>query len=377
MKALSLFAGIGGFDIGFGAAGIQTELLCENAPCPRDVLLAQFPDVPIHGDIEDLEKVPAIDVICAGFPCQDLSLTGPKKGLEGHRSGLVSHVFRLLDSTRAPVLVLENVAFMLKLAGGSAMARLVAELEERGYRWAYRVVDARAFLPQRRERVILVASRGDIEPRDVLFADEASAPLIDGPEAGPHGFYWTEGRNGIGLISNAVPTLKSGSTIGLGSAPAILKSDGVIVTPDIRDAERLQGFMEGWTSAAAHRGGEAARWRAVGNAICVPVAGWVAGRLLQPGAFDVARSRALGEKWPSAAYGGPGQRHGVSISHYPHWVERDQLDRFIRHPGHLLSARATKGFLSRVTQSRSSRPDFIAKIQNHLTRMSPAKDIAA
>ncbi len=150
MKALSLFAGIGGFDLGFSNAGIRTELLCENAPSPRSVLQAQFPDVPLHGDISDLARVPAVDVICAGFPCQDLALTGPKTGIDGERSGLVSHVFRLLDTTRAPVLVLENVAFMLKLAGGLAMARLVAELEERGYRWAYRVVDARSFVPQKR-----------------------------------------------------------------------------------------------------------------------------------------------------------------------------------------------------------------------------------
>ncbi len=68
-----------------------------------------------------------------------------------------------------------------------------------------------------------MASRGDIEPKEVLFADEATAPATDGMASDPHGFYWTEGRNGIGLIPNAVPTLKSGSTIGLGSAPAILK----------------------------------------------------------------------------------------------------------------------------------------------------------
>lgn len=373
-----MFAGIGGFDLGLAAAGITTELLCENGPAPASVLSARFPQAHLHADICDLRSIPKADLICAGFPCQDLSLSGPKTGLDGERSGLVSHVFRLLDAGNVDTLVLENVAFMLRLAGGAAMARLVEELEERGFRWAYRVVDARAFLPQRRERVILVASRGQVEPRDVLLVDDVAPHCPAATSDHPHGFYWTEGRNGIGLIPNAVPTLKSGSTIGLSSAPAILKSDGEIVTPDIRDAERLQGFPENWTDPAAAIGGEAARWRAVGNAICVPMATWVADRLRAPGRYDNARDEAFVAKWPQAAYGEAGRRHAAAVGMYPLWRAREELDRFLRHPGHLLSARATRGFLSRLAQSSSRRPEFTAKIEAHLGRMTaPAASIAA
>lgn len=100
-------------------------------------------------------------MVSAGFPCQDLSQAGRTVGIDGSRSGLVDHAFRLVRRTQGPRwLLLENIPFMLKLDRGRAMRHLTAELEDMGYRWAYRVVDTRAFgLPQRRQRVILLASR--------------------------------------------------------------------------------------------------------------------------------------------------------------------------------------------------------------------------
>src|SRR5262245_59574290 len=99
-------------------------------------------------------------------------------------------------------------------------------------------------IPQRRERVYIVASRvGD--PRDVLLVDDAGAPEAPDLERWRSvacGFYWTEGLRGLGWAFDAVPTLKGGSTIGIPSPPAIVLRSGAIVQPDIRDAERLQGF---------------------------------------------------------------------------------------------------------------------------------------
>ena len=110
------------------------------------------------------------------------------------------------------------------LAGGNAMRAIVDEFERRGYRWAYRVVDSWSFgLAQRRERVFLVASRV-LDPAAVLLADDR--PLARPATALgqlPHGFYWTEGRSGLGWAVDAVPTLKNGSTIGiLGSGAQLL-----------------------------------------------------------------------------------------------------------------------------------------------------------
>ncbi|MEB2353340.1 MAG: DNA cytosine methyltransferase, partial [Burkholderiaceae bacterium] len=201
-------------------------------------------DAEYRDDITRLRSLPAsTDLICAGFPCQDLSQAGRTAGLDGERSGLIAEVFRLLSRRRVPTVVVENVPFMLQLNGGNAMRAIVDEFERRGYRWAYRVVDTFSFgLPQRRERVFLVASRV-LDPAEVLLADDR--PLIQpGTDLRrlAHGFYWTEGLGGLGWAVDAVPTLKNGSTIGIPSPPAILMPDGSLIKPDIRDGERLQGF---------------------------------------------------------------------------------------------------------------------------------------
>src|SRR5262249_12660226 len=140
-------------------------------------------------------------------------------------------------------------------------------------KWAYRVVDTRAFgFPQRRQRVLLLASRKR-DPRQVLLADDVADMAPPKKRNTAHGFYWTEGNAGLGWARDAIPTLKGGSTLGIPSPPAIWLPRGQLVTPDIRDAERLQGFPAGWTAAAsptsAKRNGP--RWRLVGNAVSVPV----------------------------------------------------------------------------------------------------------
>src|SRR6202044_1167011 len=101
--------------------------------------------------------------------------------------------------------------FMLQLDRGKAMRHLTEMLGALGYRWAYRVVDARAFgLPQRRHRVLMLASRSE-DPRPVLFGQDAGAPAEPEGIDYPCGFYWTEGIRGLGWAIDAVPTIKGGS----------------------------------------------------------------------------------------------------------------------------------------------------------------------
>src|SRR5947207_5707354 len=108
-------------------------------------------------------------------------------------------MFELIGRTRVPTVVIENVYFMLQLVSGKAMEWMVSRFEELGYAWAYRVLDSMGFgLPQRRRRVYFVASR-ELDPRTVLFADERSrADPMEPNLSQPIGFYWTEGRSGIG-----------------------------------------------------------------------------------------------------------------------------------------------------------------------------------
>ncbi len=218
MKIAGLFSGVGGFELGLHDSGHETLLLSENWEPASAVLARRFSEVPNVGDIARLKSLPAAaDLIVAGFPCQDLSQAGRTAGIGGRKSGLVEHVFRLIDRSSPRWVLLENVSFMLQLDRGSAMERLVSAFEERGYCWAYRVVNSLAFLPQRRERVFFLAST-EGNPADVILVDEALPPAPETDlKTHAHGFYWTEGIRGLGWGQDCVPTLKNGSTVGIPS----------------------------------------------------------------------------------------------------------------------------------------------------------------
>src|SRR5664279_1232537 len=379
MHAAGLFAGIGGLELGLRRAGHTTALFCDVLPASQTVLRARFPDTDYKDDIKKLRSLPSsVDLVCAGFPCQDLSQAGRTAGLDGLRSGLIAEVFRLLSRRRVPTLLIENVPFMLQLNGGGAMRAIIDEFERRGYRWAYRVVDSYSFgLAQRRERVFLVASRA-IDPSEVLMADDAPMlrPATDLLKR-PHGFYWTEGLSGLGWAVDSVPTLKNGSTIGIASPPAVLLPDGRVIKLGIRDGERLQGFDADWTLPAESVARSSMRWSLVGSAVSVPAATWVGQRLANPGTYDVTRDAGfpvLGKAPRAARFDGKG-RHAVRISTDPLGIRPPPLIDFLREsePKEMLSARATAGFLSRTRRAKLRfEPGFIQAIEQHLRSMGGA-----
>ncbi len=373
-----LFAGIGGIELGLHESGATTKLLCEWWEPAQAVLAKRFRDVPLMGDVQELDRLPDVDLVTAGFPCTDLSQAGRTKGISGAASGLVGEVFRLLEDRRVPLLMLENVRNMLVLDKGEAMRFLVDELEALGYRWAYRLVDSRfTGVPQRRQRVILLASQ-DLDPRSILFADEAGEPDDDYFRGDVHGFYWTEGVRGLGWARDAVPTLKGGSTIGIPSPPAIWNPGGAadlrIVTPQILLAVLLQGFPRGWTEPANEMSNrKGTRWKLIGNAVTVGVSRWVGDRLLTPG-LPMLDGRPLdrGERWPIAAYGANGKAWAVDLSMWPrqepyqHLSDVVKLDRAPQ-----LSARATAGFYSRTQKGSLNFVDeFIVDIAEHAALMA-------
>ncbi len=376
MRAAGLFAGIGGFEVGLEKSGHEASFLCEIKPEAIAVIRDRFPNCSHHPDICDLRNLPkGIELLSAGFPCQDLSQAGRTSGLAGENSGLVHKVFRLLESSkRIPWLILENVPFMLQLHGGSAMRAIVDKLESLNYKWAYRVVDTYSFgLPQRRERVFLVASL-NAHPEDVLLADDnpLSRPETDLSRLA-HGFYWTEGKGGLGWAVDSVPTLKNGSTIGIPSPPAILLPNGKIIKPDIRDAERLQGFEPDWTKPAEDVARASMRWSLVGSAVSVPVAEWIGRRLVAPGEFDGSRCTPFPDsgKLPRAAMGDKSGRCGVQISVDPVGLRPPHLKDFLQFEGAPLSSRATAGFYSRTQDAKLNFADgFLDAVERHLSETS-------
>jgi DNA (cytosine-5)-methyltransferase 1 len=369
-----LFAGVGGLEKGLAASGHHSEVLCEIDPLARAVLEARFPGVRLHDDVCTLESLPRkVDLLAGGFPCQDLSQAGRTAGITGARSGLVGEVFRLLSARPVRRVLLENVPFMLQLAGGHAMEVILRSFEELGYRWAYRVVDARSFgLPQRRQRVFFLATlEGD--PRDVLFADDAGEPdVTENSEPVAFGFYWTEGTKGLGWAANAVPTLKGGSTVGVPSPPAVWLPSGEIVTVGLRDAERLQGFPADWTLPAESVSRRSMRWKLVGNAVSVPVAKWLGRRLARPGRFHEQAVMPLfpGARWPNVAWNVGEGRFTTDLSMWPVRRQPKLLHEFLKET-EPLSPRATAGFLSRARKSSLRfAPGFLEAVRRHLERVT-------
>ena len=179
LTAVSLFAGVGGFDIALQRAGVDVRAMVEWDKNAQGVLRHRFPNVALFGDVQEVTGdelrsvgfVPERGIIVGGFPCQDLSVAGKRAGLDGVRSGLFWEIMRLCDELSPKWLILENVPGLLSSNGGRDIGVVLGALAERGYGFAYRVLDAQFFgVPQRRRRVFIVGCLGDSgrAPAEVL-----------------------------------------------------------------------------------------------------------------------------------------------------------------------------------------------------------------
>lgn len=289
MRVASFFSGIGGFDLGLERAGMEVVFQCEIHPFAQKVLKKHWPTVPLHADIQKLEAemIPNADLYCGGFPCQDLSLAnqGKRKGLEGERSGLFFDFSRLIRARKPRWLIIENVLGLLNSNEGRDFQVVIQTLDEFGYGVAWRVLDTKYFgSPQRRRRVFIVASYQSLRATRVLF--ESSTPSIpfgtgsESPEApsSSNGNRYQEPNlytiqhASIGRKSSAGPQAKG------------YRNDGETWTLDSRgsadvvcSADAPFGVRE---STGLSTGMDSARYRAIGNAVSVPIVEWIGRRIL-------------------------------------------------------------------------------------------------
>lgn len=189
MKVGSLFSGIGGMDAGLERAAMEIVWQVENDPFCNKVLATHWPDVPRYGDIKqvDFSTLAPVDLICGGFPCQDISTANSKrKGLAGERSVLWFEFQRAIRILRPAWVLIENVPGLLNANKGRDMATILWSLGDMGYGWAYRVLDSRWFgVAQRRRRVFIVASLGSYRCGEVLFESQGvSGDTPPGRKAG-------------------------------------------------------------------------------------------------------------------------------------------------------------------------------------------------
>ena len=178
LRMASLFSGIGGFDLGFEAAGFTTTFQCEIHKFCLAILRKHWKTVPRWENIKNLSHatIPLSHVWTAGFPCQDVSLArmGPRAGLKGHRSGLFHEFARLIGEGRPRVVLLENVHGLLNSHRGRDFQVVTRTLAELGYAVGWRVLNSKNFgVPQSRQRVYIVGCYRDRGgPGKILFEAE-------------------------------------------------------------------------------------------------------------------------------------------------------------------------------------------------------------
>lgn len=298
VRVASFFAGIGGFDLGFERAGMQTVWQCEKKPFCLDILEKHWPHVERVGDITKVraDDIPTASVWVGGFPCQDVSLArmGPRSGLRGRESGLFYDFAELISQRRPSLVVLENVAALLSSHDGRDFGVVVRTLAELGYGVAWRVLDSRYFgVPQSRSRVFIVGSlRGPTSAGSVLLEPERGDR---DSEKGRHNgaksispFQISVGNPEQGFVKKLAHCLYAESARHTGtdwSRNYVSYPHGRVRRLTPLETERLQGFPDGWTEPKTAINNvntlDSARYHACGNAVSVPVAEWIGERIVR------------------------------------------------------------------------------------------------
>ena len=161
MKVLDLFSGIGGFSLGLERAGMETIAFCEFDKHAQEILKKRWPEVPIFDDVRGLDGKQfrgIVDVVCGGFPCQDLSRAGKQAGFNGERSSLYREMLRIISECRPKYAVFENVAALLTGDSGRWFAQFLYDLAEVGYDAEWHCIPASYIgAPHIRDRVWIIA----------------------------------------------------------------------------------------------------------------------------------------------------------------------------------------------------------------------------
>lgn len=190
----SLFAGIGGFDLGFERAGMVCKWQVEIDDYANKVLRKHWPDVHRERDIRQcgIHNLQRVDVICGGFPCQDISYAGLGAGLDGERSGLFFEAVRVVRELQPQVIVLENVAALLT----RGLDRVLGTLAEIGYDAEWHCIPAAAVgAPHIRDRVFILAHGENTHVSQVLAKDSGLRTQWPKREfRGADGLYQGDGR---------------------------------------------------------------------------------------------------------------------------------------------------------------------------------------
>jgi DNA (cytosine-5)-methyltransferase 1 len=279
MKYLSVCSGIEAASVAWHGLGFEPVGFSEIEPFPSAVLAHRFPHVK---NFEDMTKFKewnlgqSIDILVGGTPCQSFSVAGLRKGLDDPRGNLMLTFGAIANHFKPRFIIWENVPGVLSSNGGRDFGTFLGMLEECGYGFAYRILDAQHFgVPQRRRRVFVVGCLRDwISPAKILFESESLRWNIEKVSGGI-----IRGRNKsiTGCLSCRVGGYDRQDL------DIILFEHGPRnIIP--KEAERLQGFPDNWTripwrGRPAEDCPDGPRYKACGNSMAVPVMRWIGERI--------------------------------------------------------------------------------------------------
>ena len=337
IKYLSLFTGIGGFELGINQAyvamsnrtknggskknkatnakkgsglvatsgedtrasdGRDSELLDRSAnegtpvsigyseidPYAIKVFNQHFPNHQNYGDITKINPadLPDFDLLCGGFPCQAFSIAGKRRGFEDTRGTLFFDIARILKAKKPRLFLLENVKGLLSHDNGKTFATIVATLSELGYDLQWQVLNSKNFgVPQNRERVFIVGHlRGTARPEVFPIIKNNSEDII------------------LPIITTRITADSNGTYVGKKQTQNLMIRDGRDNrsclrsgrTPELgikgksirrltpKECERLQGFPDGWTEGVS----DTQRYKMCGNAVTTNVVQAIMEKLISP-----------------------------------------------------------------------------------------------
>lgn len=288
LKGASFFTGAGGFDLGFEKAGIEIVFQCEKDKYCNQLLEEKYPNVRRSEDISLLhpKAIPQADIYFGGFPCQNASVAGDRKGLAGSKTGLFFDFVRIIKANKPQWICLENVPGLLSSNGKRDFKSVIEALAQCGYYVSWRVLDSQHFgVPQRRRRLFIVGCLGDWRnPFEVLFDQEFTpknavksrknesgiAPEIGSSTISVEASFLSGNDRNLHFWKQITGTLCANK-----KSITVLDSSDRLRFPTPVECERLQGFPDKWTEAFS----DSQRYKMTGNAVSVPVAEFIGQRI--------------------------------------------------------------------------------------------------
>ena len=297
MAYLSVCSGIEAVSVAWELLGFRPIGFSEIEPFPCELLKQKYPNVKNYGDMTQYEKwnIGQFDILAGGTPCQSFSIAGKRGGTADERGALMYAYLGIVETYRPRWIIWENVPGVLSSGKGYDFTSFLAGLEQCGYGWAYRVLDAQYFgVPQRRRRVFVIGHSDNRTDRaaKVLFEPESLCrDIAAGSETqkettatiGKGVSYFRRGGNFKYHKDKKAATLRnSAASDCFDLVLASEKKDIRRLTP--LECERLQGFPDNWTQIEwrgkpAEQCPDSLRYKAIGNSMAVPVMRWIGKRI--------------------------------------------------------------------------------------------------